>query len=234
MQIFRPLEGMKEEITNHQNIQTTTQSKAMDTISKSIVCSASTFYNYLLSPHSIKVFFKPVQINLSPTALSDFWSILSICIVSITSSIATVLILSFKRSGNSGYSDSIDTGLIVLAVQTQTNDPYPYDSWVSELFFLMMDTMMFLSNPLVTTILLLCISIFVGHALCIQTTFIVPHPWKYLISIFFLFILGAAARLTTNCNNYMSSAKHFVLILAFKRTETLDLSNHAVLPDLSE
>ena len=80
-----------------------------------------------------------------------------------------------------------------------------------KLFLLMMDTMMFLSNPLVTTILhckptllllLLCISIFVGHALCIQTTFIVPHPWKYLISIFFLFILGAAARLTTNCKNY--------------------------------
>ena len=34
MQIFRPLEGMKyaQEITNHQNTQTITQSKAMDTI----------------------------------------------------------------------------------------------------------------------------------------------------------------------------------------------------------
>ena len=125
MQIFRPLEGMKEEITNHQNIQTTTQSKDMDTISKSIVCSASTFYNYLLSTHSIC---KPVQINPSPRPPSDFLSILQTCIVSITNSIATLLILSFKRSGNSGYSDSIDTGLIVLAVLTWTNVPYPYIS----------------------------------------------------------------------------------------------------------
>ena len=87
-----------------------------------------------------------------------------------------------------------------------------------KLFLLMMDTMIFLSNPLMTTILhckptllllLLCISILVGHALCIQTTFIVPHPWKYLISIFFLFILGAAALFTTNCKNYMSSAKNY-------------------------
>ena len=115
-----------------------------------------------------------------------------------------------------------------------------------KLFLLMMNTMVFLSNPLVTTILhckslkptlllqLLCIPMFVGPALCIQTTFIVPHPWKYLISIFFLFILGAAAQLTTNCNYYTSSAKYFVLILSFKRSEILDLSNYAVLPDLSE
>ena len=60
---------------------------------------------------------------------------------------------------------------------------------------------------------------FVGPALRIQTTFmdkvfvihliIVPHPWKYLISIFFFFILGAAALFTTNCKNYMSSAKNY-------------------------
>ena len=45
LQIFPPLEAMKEENTKHQNIQIATPSKDMDTVSKSIVCSASTFYN---------------------------------------------------------------------------------------------------------------------------------------------------------------------------------------------
>ena len=339
MQIFRSLEDMKyvqEKITNHEDAMKIIQSKAMDTLLK---LATSTFYNYLLSPHSIQVFCKPIQINLSLRGVLLYLSILSICIVSTTSSIATVPILSFKystevfpcvshcnvkrcptihvnstclyyilhsltmilfftrissqRSGNSGYSDSSDSvpsyykgRVIVLAVLTWTNDPYPYVSWISglaqpavsniqidtmsvlskpfgdsihildifmtdnnqqsqynhclltssfpssdKLFLLMMDTMVFLSNPLVTTILhckslkptllllLLCISMFVGPALCIQTTFmdkvfvihliIVPHPWKYLISIFFFFILGAAALFTTNCKNYMSSAKYY-------------------------
>ena len=118
-------------------------------------------------------------------------------------------------------------------------------------------------------LLLLCISMLVGAALCIRTIFmdkvsgiyldlvfldaflnlgqaifilalfggifiplcyytrkllyereqIVPHPWKYLVSVFFFFIFGAAALFTTNfiicytsvssfnCKNYMSSSK---------------------------
>ena len=98
MQIFRSLEDMKyaqEKITNHEDAMKIIQSKAMDTILKLIT---STFYNYLLSPHSSQVSCKPIQINLSLRGVLLYLSILSICIVSTTSSIATVLILSFKYS----------------------------------------------------------------------------------------------------------------------------------------
>ena len=98
MQIFRSLEDMKyvqEKITNHEDAMKIIQSKAMDTLLK---LATSTFYNYLLSPHSIQVSCKPIQINLSLRGVLLYLSILSICIVSTTSSIATVPILSFKYS----------------------------------------------------------------------------------------------------------------------------------------
>ena len=52
----------------------------------------------MLSPHSIQVSCKPIQINLSLRGVLLYLSILSIYIVSTTSSIATVPILSFKYS----------------------------------------------------------------------------------------------------------------------------------------